>query len=398
VGLPWASSAQDNDSNCSFDQLFAESLALRASDAGVGRITERESLATRIEDCVDMLPQDPRVAVALLNATAVWSDLFRKHGNSGHAVKALLLSKRIEQTYPGETVAAEAGLQRAAVFRQLGDTDIADRILSGIEARFKHTVFARKAALARSELQRNSGVQPSRVFGDPDEAPYLVVVDPGHGGDDQGARGPHGLEEKAVVLSIAQEMVKEAEGIGDFTIRLTRSEDEKLPLSERTKRANEWGASLFVSLHTNASSTHRAHGLSTYYLDNTGDQAARSLAERENAAPASGGVESGDISVMLSSLIQSAKLEESVVLAHDLEKGVMDQTRGRGYPLKTLGVKRAPFFVLVGAHMPCALLEVLFVDNQDDAKLLNNADFRREVARGILRGIRAYRSRSAREN
>jgi N-acetylmuramoyl-L-alanine amidase len=198
-----------------------------------------------------------------------------------------------------------------------------------------------------------------------------------------------------VVLLIAKRAAALIEQRGNFSVFLTRESDVALPLSERTRLANERGAVLFVSLHTNASTDHRPRGLATYYLDNADDAASRALAERENALVSlAGNREDSDLALMLSSLVQASKMEDSVVLAHSvhqsINRSVRAPNRWQGSGLRDLGVKKAPFFVLVGAHMPCVLLELFFIDNRDDAALLAEEQFREMIARGIADGIEDF--------
>ena len=142
---------------------------------------------------------------------------------------------------------------------------------------------------------------------------------------------------------------------------------------------------MFISLHVNASENHDASGLEAYYLDNTNDDASRKLAERENGIPA--GEKVDDLSFMLSDLIQSGKLEDSIHLAREVEGAIRSKVLKSHRELKSLGVKKAPFFVLVGAHMPCSLLEMFFVDNATDGRKLRDDSFRSALAAGVADGI-----------
>jgi len=216
----------------------------------------------------------------------------------------------------------------------------------------------------------------------------LIVIDPGHGGDDAGAKGVENNFEKNVVLAIAKEfeqLLKERLRARTF---LTRSEDKFIPLPERTKLANDRGADLFISIHANASEFKTAQGIETYYLDNTKDKASLKLAERENASMVlSGGT---DLSFIMSDLIQNVKLDDSISLAHFIQNS-MHQTLSRYYQgVVNLGVKKAPFYVLVGAHMPCILTEVSFIDHPLEGKRLAEERYQRLVAQALYEGVRNY--------
>ncbi len=215
-----------------------------------------------------------------------------------------------------------------------------------------------------------------------------IVLDPGHGGDDSGAVGAHNLLEKEVTLDLGfrvREILEREHGI---RVVLTRSEDVFVPLARRTSIANNSGAKVFISLHTNASPSHELSGLETYYLDNTDDQAGRKLAERENSVQSGG--ELDDLSFIVSDLIQSGKIEDSIRLSRVVDESL----RRRVLPVyedgRSRGVKKAPFFVLVGAHMPCSLLELFFIDHQKDAQRLASDQFRDLLARSIAQGIVAF--------
>lgn len=218
---------------------------------------------------------------------------------------------------------------------------------------------------------------------------FTIVLDPGHGGDDFGAIGAQGLLEKDIVLDVAFELERLLVKNLGFEVVLTRREDVSLPLAERTAIANDVEADLFISLHVNASPRRRGQGLEVYYLDNTDESSSIKLAERENSTSSAGDFP-GDLEFMLSDLIQNAKMADSIMLAHTIGRSVYRRLSMRWRNVKYLGVKRAPFYVLVGAHMPCILVEMFFVDHPGDAAKLARVDFRRELAYGIYLGIVEY--------
>ncbi len=216
-------------------------------------------------------------------------------------------------------------------------------------------------------------------------AKKIIVLDPGHGGYDGGAHGVNGMWEKDITLDIAKRVKSFLESRYPVTVLLTREDDSFVPLARRTAFANKRNASAFVSIHLNASPGHNLHGLEAYYLDTADDEASRKLAERENGLPEGAALD--DLSFILSDLIQSGKLEGSIELTHALEGGVSRSAKPIYQGSRSYGVKKGPFFVLVGAHMPCSLLEVYFVDSPADGPQLASSQFRTAAAEGIGMGL-----------
>ncbi len=287
-----------------------------------------------------------------------------------------------------------------------GDIEVCSARSLQEAARWYQEALGGEAATARRAAQRLQGIRletfdhfvpapeieqprPIRQVAERRFSPRrTVVIDPGHGGDDSGAVGAHNLIEKEVTLDLALRVREILEREYATRVILTRTDDVFVPLARRTAIANNSGAKVFLSLHTNASPLHQLNGLETYYLDNTDDQASRRLAERENSVPSGGDLD--DLSFIVSDLIQSGKIEDSIRLSR-----VVDSALRRGVlPVysdgRSRGIKKAPFFVLVGAHMPCSLLELFFIDNQQDAQYLAKQGFRDIVARAIADGIALF--------
>lgn len=223
----------------------------------------------------------------------------------------------------------------------------------------------------------------------------LIVIDPGHGGVEDGAKGVKGDLEKNVVLSISLELEKLLKAKSKITPVLTRKTDVDISLAERTKIANDNKADLFISIHANASVTRKLSGIETYYLDNTDDKASLKLAQRENAVASKS--EQSDLEFILSDLIQTGKLEESISLAHYLQDSLVETVK-KLYPEKeigrNLGVKKAPFYVLVGAHMPCVLVEVSFIDHKLEGLLLADKRYQKLIAEALYKGIVKFLERN----
>ncbi len=219
-----------------------------------------------------------------------------------------------------------------------------------------------------------------------------VVLDPGHGGKDPGALGAGGVAEKDVVLAIALRLKERLAALPDTDVVLTRDRDVFLALEERTARANAEQAELFVSIHANASPNPALSGIETYYLNNTNDRATLRLAEMENGLRGMTGHDGHDhdVSLILSDLIQNYKIQESVQLAEALQRGMVSALAAGATPASDLGVKRGPFYVLVGAGMPCVLAEVSFITHPREGERLAQPAYQESIAEGLLRGIERF--------
>jgi N-acetylmuramoyl-L-alanine amidase len=220
----------------------------------------------------------------------------------------------------------------------------------------------------------------------------IVVLDPGHGGVEEGAIGPTGLREKEVTLDLARRLRRELEDKDRITVVLTRDEDRYVDLDERTAIANHNRAELFVSIHLNASRRSSATGAETYYLSaEATDDEARTLAALENR---SHGVDEGAVSqkdaatgldLVLWDLAQNQYMAESAALAESVQRHFNElmETRDRG-------VKQAPFRVLMGATMPAILVEVGFISNPDEEEKFKSLTYRNQVTEALARAVRDY--------
>lgn len=236
--------------------------------------------------------------------------------------------------------------------------------------------------------KKQDAVEPAVILQEPHrENRPLIVIDPGHGGEEDGALGVDGLWEKDLVLKLSFGVEKLLLEKLRARVVLTRREDIDVPLSGRTQLANEKAADLFVSIHANASVKKNATGIETYYLDNTNDASSLRLAARENKAFRR---DSDDLSFILSDLIQNAKLEDSISLSHKLQDSLVATLGAHYKDIRDLGVKKAPFFVLVGAHMPCALVEVSFIDHPVEGARLATKQYQDLIAQSLYSGIRSY--------
>jgi N-acetylmuramoyl-L-alanine amidase len=229
----------------------------------------------------------------------------------------------------------------------------------------------------------------------PSSRPWTVVIDPGHGGADPGAKGPGGLWEKDVCLAIARALAADLGRRPGIQTHLTRNRDVFLPLRKRTRIAAERQADLFVSIHCNSSADRKARGTEVYFLSLRGasDPGAREVAMRENAADHVAGVPTGsvdDIENIVLDLMRTAALERS----SDLAATLIEHLDGHR-ELEIRGVKQAGFDVLKTAGMPSVLVETAFLSHAREAKLLRSKEFQQRVASTLGAGIAEYLNRAA---
>ena len=214
-----------------------------------------------------------------------------------------------------------------------------------------------------------------------------IVLDPGHGGKDPGATA-FGLKEKDIVLTIAQKLAPVLAKQTGAEVILTRRDDRFIPLEERTAIANTNDADLFISLHINAHPSPKVHGIETYYLNLTTNAEAMRVAAFENATSTH---QMSDLQDILSDIMKNSKINESSRLAgyvhNSLCKGINAIS---GYDFKNLGVKQAPFYVLIGAEMPAILVEIAFITNPKDSDFLSQEKFLDIVAGEITEGVQSY--------
>ncbi len=220
-----------------------------------------------------------------------------------------------------------------------------------------------------------------------------VMIDPGHGGKDPGAIGPTGLKEKDVVLSIGRLVREKLERLGGFDVRMTRDDDVFIPLEERTAKANEAGAAIFVSLHINASRNRRTEGVSTYVLSRgASDRETLELAARENGVSVR---KLAGVKFIIDDLTTNPRKNDSLRLAKTVNDAIVRNVSRRHGRVHDLGLKQAPFFVLVGARMTAVLVESSFVSNRREEVRLRDPAYIETIADGVVEAIRYYGEKSA---
>jgi N-acetylmuramoyl-L-alanine amidase len=215
-----------------------------------------------------------------------------------------------------------------------------------------------------------------------------IVIDAGHGGHDPGAHGK-GVTEAELVLDIALRVEKLLQKTPGVEVILTRRTDEFIPLQERTAIANREGADLFLSIHANASPSPQARGIETYFLNFANNLSAASVAARENAAS---GQAMGALPDLVKSIALNNKLDESRDFATQVQRAMLERLRVTNKTVKDLGVKQAPFVVLIGAAMPSVLAEISFVTNTQEARLLKSNAYRQRIADALFNAIRNYQT------
>lgn len=196
-----------------------------------------------------------------------------------------------------------------------------------------------------------------------------------------------GVCEKTLVLDIVRRLATILSRDHRFAVVLTRTGDRFIPLPERTRIANENRGDLFLSVHANADPDRSVRGIETFLLNlHSSDPRAQRIAQRENSAL---GVSKGDLSAILLTLKINHKKKRSWELANVIDRNLSETLRS-DYPVRDLGVRQAPFYVIMGTTMPAVLAEVNFLSNRTDAGMMDSARFREETARGLYRGIVAY--------
>jgi N-acetylmuramoyl-L-alanine amidase len=213
-----------------------------------------------------------------------------------------------------------------------------------------------------------------------------IMIDPGHGGHDPGATG-FGLHEKDAALAIARSLRDQLRRRHpDLRVGLTREGDEYIPLAKRPELAKAFGADLFVSIHLNAHPVNRFQGVETYFLNLSSDPGAVAVAARENATSEK---RVSDLNGILLDLLRDTNILESSKLASALQSSLVDRLR-QGNKVRDLGVKQAPFMVLIGAEMPSVLVEAGFVTNPEEVRRLKDARYVASIADGVYAGLRKY--------
>jgi N-acetylmuramoyl-L-alanine amidase len=213
-----------------------------------------------------------------------------------------------------------------------------------------------------------------------------IVIDAGHGGHDPGAQS-NGVSESELTLDVATRLSRLLEKEPGVDVVMTRDTDVFIPLEERTAIANREGADLFLSIHANASRNPRARGVETYFLNFASNPDAEAVAARENS---SSGRAMHSLPDIVRAIALNNKIDESRDFADMVQHSMVNRLSTRNKQLKDLGVKQAPFVVLIGAAMPSVLAEISFVTNKPEGQLLKSSTYRQQIAEALLDAVLRY--------
>jgi N-acetylmuramoyl-L-alanine amidase len=213
-----------------------------------------------------------------------------------------------------------------------------------------------------------------------------IVIDAGHGGHDPGAQS-NGISEAELVLDVAMRLSRLMQKQHGIEVVMTRDTDVFIPLEERTAIANREGADLFLSIHANASRNPKVRGVETYFLNFASNPEAEAVAARENSAS---GRAMHSLPDIVRAIALNNKIDESRDFADMVQRSMVRRLAARNKQLKDLGVKQAPFVVLIGAAMPSVLAEISFVTNKQDGQLLKTGSYRQQIAEALLDAVLRY--------
>jgi N-acetylmuramoyl-L-alanine amidase len=233
--------------------------------------------------------------------------------------------------------------------------------------------------------------EPANTPSDANLRDIVVAIDAGHGGVDPGAQGPHGVKEKDVVLAIARQLENQLSAEPGIKPVMIRDDDYFVPLRKRVSKARDSKADLMISIHADAIDDRSVRGSSVYVLSDRGasSEAARWLAEKENAADLVGGVNLDDKDDVLKSVLldlsQTATIEASAKAGNQ----VLQELRGVGR-LHRRHVEQAGFVVLKAPDIPSMLVETAYISNSQEETNLQSPAYQKRLAAAIVEGLRDY--------
>jgi len=214
-----------------------------------------------------------------------------------------------------------------------------------------------------------------------------IVIDPGHGGRDPGTISK-GLSEAALTLDVALRLEKLLQKELGVEVVLTRRTDVFIPLEERTAIANRQNADLFLSIHANSSRSTGAKGIETYFLSFASSPEAEEVAARENSASER---EMHQLPDIIKAITLNNKLDESRDLANMVQESLVTNLKKTNKDVRSRGVKKAPFVVLIGAQMPSVLAEIAFITNRQELQLLKTSAYKDKIAQALHAAVLRYR-------
>ena len=277
------------------------------------------------------------------------------------------------------------------------------RLVIELEKPAEHRVFILKKIdekpprlvvdVTRADLEAADRVQRQQTARQKKRGDFIVVIDPGHGGEDPGAVSAAGSHEKDIVLALSRQLAAQLGAAPGITAYLTRKGDYFIPLGKRVEIAREYGADLFLSIHVNAGFSSRASGSSVYCLSFKGasNNVAKVAEARENASDSIGGVpleqQKSNINVILCDLVQTHSINSSVQLADMLLDGL-----GKFNRLYLANPQEANFAVLRAPDTPSVLIETDFISSPDREKMLKSKEFQSRFVKTVTETVAAYLS------
>jgi N-acetylmuramoyl-L-alanine amidase len=356
-------------------------LLLEDPEAGVVRVSV--DLAGRVAPHVEVRLEGSRLLLDVVDRQAVG-------GNAEQAATRETQAAAVETR--GESGGGRAPVLSAPV------PDARELRLAKLRAEARSREQSAGERLLSSRLPSGSAGSPSSAS--PSRRSVVqkpvVVLDPGHGGKDPGARAWTGEMEKDIVLDLAERVARRLRARGDVEVVMTRSGDEFVELADRRDASRRWGADAFVSIHANASHNAAARGFETYYHSrSSGDRDMRRLARAENGGRALRGGAAPKAGISRTSVRSSGaplvdRRAESIRLAR-LVQGELVRHLGMRYEaVRDLGAKEGPFFVIGDNAAPSVLVEAAFLTHREEGLRMRSEVYREQIADGVARGIALF--------
>ncbi|WP_419770246.1 MAG: N-acetylmuramoyl-L-alanine amidase family protein [Candidatus Marinarcus sp.] len=221
-----------------------------------------------------------------------------------------------------------------------------------------------------------------------------IVIDPGHGGKDSGAIGPHKRYEKTIVLNIAKYLNRLLKRRG-YEVYLTRNSDKFKTLKYRTTLSNHKNADIFISIHANAVpkiNARKTKGIETFFLSPARSERAKRVAALENKSDMNAMNNNSQMTFL--TILNQSKITASQKLAIDVQQNLLYNARQQYKDVEDMGVREGPFWVLVGAQMPSILIEVGYISHPVESRRLYMSSYQKQLALGIANGIDSYFSKN----
>lgn len=348
----------------------------------------------KMEKIVEQYPTTDYARKAIFSVARLSHEKYGLDAEIKDLERAFTFYNRLLRDYPKDSMADDCLLEIAKLREERqSDRGRALKALQALLDRYPNGDKAPEAFAYLQTLNAPQKPQTQNVPPSPADVIQTIVIDPGHGGDDPGAKGPSGTKEAEVVLQIARKLAFLLSKQLNLGVHLTRTNTRGLSLEERARLANTKKADLFISIHANAHALPSVRGIQTFYLNNATSEAAKELAERENKVA---GRELSLPERILTTLLQNANTLESRDLAHSVQQALVGRL-GRNYSaVADLKVDTAIFYVFDGVKCPSILVEASFITNPTEEKRLQDTEYQWAVADGIVNGVKGYlKSRQA---